>query len=388
MAAKKARYVPTRDVIHIEGTKDEILLMDGDHAYGPLELLSDVSVLSLGRAMQSVYSAYGYDITPEDPCYTYPRFRLLWSLDPAEAFDDDLSLQDPVGLCLMRTGELLVEMSIVGPKPRTEDDTWPEGAGLLALWLEPRRGRFVSMEVGEIGYRGYWIARFSIPYRGLTVADIHTLGMDAINLLDAYETGAPELESLSAVLRAGHASSLIGLPEGQLLEAKRQVNLTEAKNRLELAKDVSAIANSKTGGLLVVGLETKRHKHTDLIAKLHPFADSGQVRGVRDILDRLIFPNIEGLQVELVPSCPDAATTDKLLMIRVPPQPQELLPFLVTGVILDDRIVGNYIGLFERRGEDIVARSPAAIHAGLSTGLALLKRATREPEAQGSTAPS
>jgi len=386
MAAKTARYVPTREVIHIEGVNDEILLMDRDHAYGPLELLRDVSVLSLGRAMRSVYSAYGYDITPGDPLYTYPRFRILWSLDTTEAFDDDLSLQDPVGLSLMRTGELLVEISVIGPKPRTEDDSWPEGEGLLVRWLESRRGRFVSMEVGEIGYRGYWVARFSVPYRGLTVADVRTLGMDAINLLDAHETGAPTLESLSALLRAGHAASLIGLSEGQLLEAKRQLNLTELKNKLELAKDVSAIANSKTGGLLVAGLETKRHKHADLIAKLHPFSDSGQVRNVRDALDRHIFPNIEGLQIELVPAHPDAAAPDKLLMIRVPPQPQELLPFLVTGVVVDDRILGNYIGLFERRGEDVVARSPAAIHAGLSTGLALLRRTTRAPESQGSTA--
>lgn len=386
MAAQRARYVPSREVIHIEGVSDEILLMDGDHAYGPLELLSNVSVLSLGRVMRSVYGAYGYDTTPEDPLFTYPRFRILWSLDPAKYFDDDLSLQDPVGLSLMRTGELLVEISAIGPKPRTEDDSWPEGEGLLAHWLVARRGRFVSMEVGEIGYRGYWVTRFAIPYRGLTVADVRTLGMNAINLLDAHETGAPTLESLTALLRAGHAASLIGLPEGQLLEAKRQLNLTEPKNKLELAKDISAIANSKTGGLLVVGLETKRHKHTDLMTKLHPFPDSGQVRTVRDTLDRLIVPNIEGLLVELVPAHPNPTTPDKLLMIRVPTQPQELLPFLVTGAVVDDRILGSYIGWFERRGEDVIARSPAAIHAGLSAGLALLRRTTTDPESQGSTA--
>lgn len=383
LGAQKARYVPSRDVIHIEGAEDEILLMDSDHAYGPLEIIRNVSVLSLGRAMRSVYREYGYDIKPGDPLYDYPRFRVLWSLDPTEDFDDDLSLQDPVGLSLMRTGELLVEISTIGPKPRTEEDSWPEGEGLLAHWLESRRGRFVSMEVGEIGYRGYWVARFSVPFRGLTVADVRALGMDAINLLDAHETGAPTLESLTALLRAGHAASLIGLPEGQQLEAKRQLNLTEPKNKLEVAKDVSAIANSKTGGLLVAGLETKRHKHTDLIVKLHPFPDSGQVRTVRDALDRHIFPNIEGLQVELVPAHPEPSASDKLLMIRVPPQPQELLPFLVTGVILEDRILGNYIGLFERRGEDVVARSPAAIHAGLSAGLALLRRTTRESTPPG-----
>lgn len=104
---------------------------------------------------------------------------------------------------------------------------------------------------------------------------------------------------------------------------------------------------------------------------------------MRDALDRHIFPNIEGLQVELVPAHPEPSTSDKLLMIRVPPQPQELLPFLVTGVILEDQILGNYIGLFERRGEDVVARSPAAIHAGLSTGLALLRRTTRESTPPG-----
>jgi hypothetical protein len=48
-------------------------------------------------------------------------------------------------------------------------------------------------------------------------------------------------------------------------------------------------------------------------------------------------------------------------------------PFLVTGVVVDDTVRGSYIGLFERRGEDVVAASPASIHAGLSVGLALMR---------------
>jgi hypothetical protein len=50
---------------------------------------------------------------------------------------------------------------------------------------------------------------------------------------------------------------LIGFAERQYLEAKRSIHLGRDKASLKLAKDVSAMANAITGGVLVVGLATK-----------------------------------------------------------------------------------------------------------------------------------
>ena len=38
-----------------------------------------------------------------------------------------------------------------------------------------------------------------------------------------------------------------------------------------------------------------------------------------------------------------------------------------------DELLGNFLGVFHRRGEDVLASSAATLHAGLSAGLALLR---------------
>jgi hypothetical protein len=213
------------------------------------------------------------------------------------------------------------------------------------------------------------------------VADAHAIGTDAISVLESHAKGVATIESLTALLRSGHAEALVGMFEGQLLEAKRHLHLEDDKGRLELAKDVSAIANSPAGGLLVVGLETRRESGRDVVTRVHPFPDTGQVRRISSLLDRLIYPPIERMDVLLVPAGSSHPPGEHLLVITVPPQPLELTPFLVTGVVVDDRVLGNYIGLFERRGEDVVASSPASIHAGLSVGLAMLRGRSFESKA-------
>ncbi len=76
-----------------------------------------------------------------------PRSRVAWTLDSAAEFNDDLSMQEPVSLSLMRDGSLVVEIDwAFGPAPRTKQDTWPEGAALLDSWLQPRGGPAVSLQ--------------------------------------------------------------------------------------------------------------------------------------------------------------------------------------------------------------------------------------------------
>jgi hypothetical protein len=375
VAGKRVRYSANYASLHVEGAGDA-LLMDSSHAFASLDVLGPASLTSLKAAMTSVYNDYEYG-NENDPLAYMPLFSVTWTLDSAAEFNDDLSMPEPVSLALMRDGSLLVELHwAFGPAPRTEEDTWPEGAALLDSWLQPRGGRLVSLTPGDMGFRWYWTTRFSLPLRGRTVADAHAIGTDAISVLESHAEGVATIESLAALLRSGHAGALVGMSEGQLLEAKRHLHLEDDKGRLELAKDVSAIANSPGGGLLVVGLATRRDSGRDVVAGVQPIPDTGQVRRVRSVLDRLVYPPIERLDVSLVPAGSSHPPEEHLLVITVPPQPREVTPFLVTGVVVDDRVMGSYIGLFERRGEDVVASRPASIHAGLSVGLALLRGRT------------
>ena len=259
--------------------------------------------------------------------------------------------------------------------PRERRKTPACGYGHLSAWLEPRRGRLVSFTPYP-GYRGYWSVRFEVPIRGLTVADAHLIGRDAIAVLEAHAGGGTTIESLAALLRAGHAKALLGLDENQLLEAKRSIHLVDEKARLELAK--------------------RRFRYSQFIhrrAHRRRFGNQAKVRsgcnhrgssdarywtgppGPKGSWDRLVYPPIEHLDVSLVPADQTRPAGQHLLLITVPIQPRELIPFLVIGAVAGEQVLGNYVGLFQRRGEDTLASGAASIHAGLSAGLALLRDA-------------
>jgi hypothetical protein len=134
------------------------------------------------------------------------------------------------------------------------------------------------------------------------------------------------------------------------------------------------MANSPTGGVIVYGLATKTDSGSDVINAVHPMPKSGQARTVMKILSRRVYPPIEQLKVFFAPTQHGHTPSDFLFVVAVPPQPRELYPFMVVGTVIDKKLLGNYLGVFQRHGEDVLASSAASLHAGLSTGLALLRR--------------
>lgn len=368
-------YIVSNDSLEVVGVGYAELL-DGDHVFAPFEILREANLSSLRAAMTAVYRGYEYG-NPEDPMKEYPRFRVNWTMDSVADFDEEDSLTAPVSIVLMRDRRLLIEIDVLnGPLVRSEEQSWPEGQAVLEDWLSSRNGKLASLSPFSLEYRTYWLARIEIPLRNKTLADAHYLGEQAVEIIEAFGSGDLTVESVVGLLNGGHASALIGLPEGQLLEAKVAIHLEAAKEKLELAKDVSAMANAITGGVLVVGLATKTRQGRDIITSIHPVPDTGQARRVRSVLHRHIYPPIQGLRVATVPAGPSYKPDDHLLMIVVPPQPRELTPFLVAGVVIDGNVLGNYIGLFERREDDVTALTAPSIQAGLSAGFALLRGGT------------
>jgi len=80
-------------------------------------------------------------------------------------------------------------------------------------------------------------------------------------------------EQILAALGSGSFDSLVGEFETSQLECKRQpYDLASEEQKLELAKDVSALANA-AGGLLVIGYSTVRDEahQEDRIDRCRPF---------------------------------------------------------------------------------------------------------------------
>ena len=62
-----------------------------------------------------------------------------------------------------------------------------------------------------------------------------------------------------------------------------------------------------------------------------------------------------------------------LVLLDIPPQPEELKPFLVHGAIVDGRVEGAFISIVRRRGESSIPITAPMIHSTLAAGRALLR---------------
>ena len=92
-------------------------------------------------------------------------------------------------------------------------------------------------------------------------------------------------------------------------------------------------------------------------------------RRYQQVLEKRLFPPPDGLTIEAVPE-----GDGMLVLIDIPPQPEELKPFLVHGAIVDGRVEGAFISIVRRRGESSIPITAPMIHATLAAGRALLRR--------------
>lgn len=83
-------------------------------------------------------------------------------------------------------------------------------------------------------------------------------------------------------------------------------------------------------------------------------------------LEQHLFPPPDYLDIEMV-----KVKGGMLVLVHIPPQPEELKPFLVNGAIVGDGVEGAFISIVRRRGESSI---PTTAPATLAAGRALLRR--------------
>jgi hypothetical protein len=181
-------------------------------------------------------------------------------------------------------------------------------------------------------------------------------------------------EDVLRFLDAGDFDALIGAVETAEVDFKRSpYRLNEASEAFELAKDVTALANTETGGILVVGFQTRSPEESglDTVETVHPFA--------RSLFDRdqwlakvhqLAYPTVVGLDAVFKPSADDPDRG--VAVIVVPAQAAESRYFVVAKqFVSDDGAPGWMIGLSVRSGDRNRLLSIGEIHALLSRSLHL-----------------
>ena len=216
-----------------------------------------------------------------------------------------------------------------------------------------------------------WHLRLDPKTRGRTIGEIYGVAEEILALVEASMGGGLRRETALELLRAGRADVLVGQPEGDWLDVKSQdYDLSTDMGKISLAQDIARFANAEYGGLVVVGMGAKRVGESEVIKDVRPIPlDARGVRRHRQAINNRLFPPPDELTVEEVP-----LDGGRLIILHVPPQPEELKPFLVHGAIVSGRVEGAFISIIRRRGEASIPVSAAAIHSTLAAGRALSAR--------------
>lgn len=282
----------------------------------------------------------------------------------------------PVGPVVFQLEDdaLVVTFTFVDESPEPEEEG-DEARFIAALQPLLVRHKVTLLFIEGEDYQGIariWTVRLGLPsLRGRTVAALYEAGLDMYDLMDALASGELSRETAGNLVRAGRADVLIGQPEGHWLEAKSQhYDLDTPGGEISLAQAVSRFCNSEEGGIVVVGMTTKKTAAEEQIRKLNPMpVRTGIVRKYHRVLEKRLFPLVRDLRIDAVASGPGS----ELILVDVPPQPEELKPFLVSGAIVDGKVDGAFISIVRRRGEGSVPTTAQEIHSTLVAGRALLR---------------
>jgi hypothetical protein len=258
-----------------------------------------------------------------------------------------------------------------------DEDNDAEGrrlAALLTPLVQGNRGKVASVELHPNAYEPPWpyVIVLSLPLNGWTVQGVARLVENAIDLLQAIGAGKFSRSIGLQVLRSNNPEALLGQHESIYLDVKQShYNLDTAQGEIALSQAVARFANAEQGGLLVIGMRGKKIPGGEVVSKLTPVPVSRRdVRRYRLAIERRLFPLVDGLEVFTIETSEDA----KVLVLHIPPQAEELKPFLVHGAIVGDKIEGAFVSIVRRREEYSVPITAPAIHAMLAAGRALLRR--------------
>lgn len=329
------------------------------------EELDQVRVLDLRDALESERRLYDSDDSGA---------QIL--VMPEDYFDADGPV-GPVSFELI-DGQLLVAVTCVVNYPADGDEATAVQAvsRLIAPILTATRSRLKHIEHDD-----WWSSpnhlgiqlRIAMPWRGKSAGDLFRVAEDILVLCEAFGTGTVTRETVADLVRGGGAQLLIDQPEGNWLDAKaEEYDLTSTKGKISLAQAVARFANGEEGGLIVLGAKAKKIPGGEVIRQVRGVAprQADTVARYLRVIDQHLYPPAYGLRIDLVPTSVELA----LIVLDIPPQPEELKPFLVHGAITaDGDTEGSFISIVQRRGEGSIPVTAPMIHASLAAGRALLR---------------
>lgn len=192
-------------------------------------------------------------------------------------------------------------------------------------------------------------------------------------LVNALGTNGLTPSTLADIVRAGQSEALLGQTENQWLEIKSEHFYPETpKGKFRFLRSVVQFANTDEGGILLLGAKTESRSGVDVIEKITPLPRSQETskrkEQYKSALTDAVFPPIKNLSIEEI-----QLDSGSMMIFLIPPQPEELKPFLIHGIEEDRKKNNQYISFVERNGDAVYTYTPQSIHSMLAAGKALLR---------------
>lgn len=285
--------------------------------------------------------------------------------------DEEFSVREPISFTF-HEGKLRVVASFASDAYGTEEEATAALSPLLNVYLRRQRATLVQVELDPYSMHPLiWEVKMHCSPRGRDMADLYQIGEGAVALLEAFEGGHLTRVTTLDLLRSGQAQVLIGQEEGAWLDVKSaHYNLKSPAGKIAIAQAVARFANGEHGGIVVVGMRGKKVPGGEVISSMCPVPVDGRtLRSYQTAIEQHLYPPPDYLDIEIA-----ATEGGSLVLLHIPPQPEEYKPFLVHGATVDGQVEGAFISIVRRRGESSIPITAPAIHATLAAGRALLRR--------------
>ncbi|WP_328447283.1 hypothetical protein OG780_11465 [Streptomyces sp. NBC_00386] len=289
-----------------------------------------------------------------------------------DSVDWEYSDREPVSFRLS-AGQMVVSVSHASDEYDIDEDVATDVfVPVLTPYLQRCRTSVESVAWDpDYTHPTVWNIEISCSTRGRDLADFFKVGEGALALLKAFESGELTRDTTLNLLRSGHGKVLIGQEEGPWLDVKRDhYDLQSPSGKISIAQAVARFANAEHGGIVVVGMRGKKVPGGEIISSICPVPVDGRtLRNYQTALEQHLYPPPDHLDIEMV-----SVEGGNLVVLHIPPQPEEHKPFLVHGAIVDGKVEGAFISIVRRRGESSIPITAPAVHATLAAGRALLRR--------------
>ncbi|MGW4364527.1 hypothetical protein ACWEKT_02690 [Nocardia takedensis] len=294
-------------------------------ADGKLEDFSNVTAADLSAVLQEAHECIAIG-TAKDPdtklsITYYPNavgiFRSRWAANYPDP--DDMLIM------MVRQGRFEFNAYIVLPKQSDYDDR--SIRSVFEPALAPSGMECTETRFYQGGQEGPSCELTILPPKTATVREMAYI-LSFLRDIVMNEPIPASPEDAFELIRLGAVQSLLGVAESETVEIKREHFPHTIHGQVKFAVEVASFANSKNGGLVIIGARTVTDvQRRDVIAEIggSEIDPDAELR-YRTAMDSLIYPEIDDVKM-----CRTKSALGEVFAILIPPQQRDRMPFIVRG---------------------------------------------------------